>query len=264
MDTRGAMGRLSGFLKSQGYYRKGKAFFKLQGDGVLIVITMEYERVTGWHTIHLGLFSLYGEILPQWLTAGGCIARYWALLLHDRNYYKPITLRQEGEWLIIGYPDAEITRLPNDGLQFASPTVRRKALEIYTAKLDPLQQVETFISYVFPILQNIHTQMELYDVILRYDTRSNDDLKIAPLLVGGRYADALDVVNAILAQNRNAFRSNGIPVERWNDNIWYSKMLQVEQIILEEVGISAYLSENFTRNIELFSNTFGKKKNQSN
>ncbi len=61
-----------------GFARKGKAFFRVIGDGVLQVIRCRYERSLRGDLLSVGLFSLYGDLQPQWFTASGCITRYSA------------------------------------------------------------------------------------------------------------------------------------------------------------------------------------------
>ena len=61
-----------------GFARKGKAFFRVHGDGVLQVIRCKYERALRGDLLSVGLFSLYGDLQPQWFTASGCITRYSA------------------------------------------------------------------------------------------------------------------------------------------------------------------------------------------
>ena len=59
-----------------GFQKRGKAYFRIVGDGVLQVIKSEYERVFRAEVINIGLFSMYDVLLPQWFTATGCIPRY--------------------------------------------------------------------------------------------------------------------------------------------------------------------------------------------
>ena len=61
---------------ASGFTRKGQAFFRLIGDGVLQVIKCKYERNLRGDIISVGLFSMYGYMQPQWFTASGSIPRY--------------------------------------------------------------------------------------------------------------------------------------------------------------------------------------------
>ncbi len=61
---------------ASGFARKGQAFFRIVGDGVLQVIKCKYERSLRGDILSVGLFSMYGDLQPQWFTASGCIPRY--------------------------------------------------------------------------------------------------------------------------------------------------------------------------------------------
>lgn len=62
--------------RSAGFAQKGKAFFRVWGDGVLQVVKCQYERVFRADMLYVGLHSMYGPLQPRHFTAGGCIARY--------------------------------------------------------------------------------------------------------------------------------------------------------------------------------------------
>ena len=80
------------FLKDKGFAHKSlkvhgwDAFFRVHGDGVLQVIRKNSEK--GRRFVDVGLFSMYGKILPQWLTCAGCIPRYEVLYLSGRSAYQ--------------------------------------------------------------------------------------------------------------------------------------------------------------------------------
>lgn len=61
---------------ASGFTQKGQSFFRVIGDGVLQVIKCKYERKLRGDIIYIGLFSMYGDLQPQWFTASGCIPRY--------------------------------------------------------------------------------------------------------------------------------------------------------------------------------------------
>lgn len=75
MDTL-SFHRLKQLCIASGFTQKGKTFFRLVGDGVLQVIKCKYQRNIGADLISVGLFSMYSDLQPQWLTASGCIPRY--------------------------------------------------------------------------------------------------------------------------------------------------------------------------------------------
>lgn len=67
---------LKTLCNGSGFVRRGQAFFRLRGDGVLQVIKCRYERHLRGSVIAVGLFSMYGPLEPQWFTSSGCIPRY--------------------------------------------------------------------------------------------------------------------------------------------------------------------------------------------
>ena len=66
---------LKDVLQGTGFVRRGAAFFRVWGDGVLQVLKFEHQRGLQVDELRIGIFSMYGELLPQWFTSGGCIPR---------------------------------------------------------------------------------------------------------------------------------------------------------------------------------------------
>lgn len=67
---------MQALCKSAGFVQKGKAFFRVWGDGVLQVIKCQHERVFRADMIYIGLLSMYAPLQPKDFTAGGCMAPY--------------------------------------------------------------------------------------------------------------------------------------------------------------------------------------------
>ena len=57
------------FMKTHGFRKKGTAFFRVLASEILQVVKTEKGR--GRAEIQFGVFSLYSELLPQWLTSSG-------------------------------------------------------------------------------------------------------------------------------------------------------------------------------------------------
>ena len=82
-------------LGNAGFSRRGSAFFRVHGEDVLHVLHYsKTEHPFHKEIVQLGLFSLYSELKPQWLTSSGCIPLYnyrylsaprWEL---ERNYWE--------------------------------------------------------------------------------------------------------------------------------------------------------------------------------
>lgn len=58
------------------FSRRGDAFFRILGDGVLQVLKFEYEPCFTHYSLNVGLFSMYSELRESWFTSSGCIPRY--------------------------------------------------------------------------------------------------------------------------------------------------------------------------------------------
>ena len=61
---------------SAGFAQKGKAYFRVVGDGILQIIRPQYERVFRSDVVYIGLLSMYDYLMPQHFTSTGSITRY--------------------------------------------------------------------------------------------------------------------------------------------------------------------------------------------
>lgn len=68
--------QMQDLCNSAGFAKKGKAFFRVWGDGVLQVIKCQYERAFRADMIYVGLQSMYAPLQPKHFTATGCMDRY--------------------------------------------------------------------------------------------------------------------------------------------------------------------------------------------
>ena len=211
----------------RGFTRRGKAFFRVLGDGVLQVLKFEYQPgFPGSHDLCTGLFSLYGELMEQWFTSGGCIPRYEIVKL-------------------IGLHSTTILHEKDGFVTFEEIT--------------PEQQLDILIEKGFPWLDQITTQKLLVEAICEMDKHWNDDLKFAPWMASGDYESAAKVIRAILAQHNDALESN----LRWmqgeqakcyrersaeEDALWQQKLDMAERGDPNE--IRAYLEKNYSENRE--------------
>lgn len=67
---------LEAATESRGFSKRGDAFFRILGDGVLQVLKFEYEPCFTHYSLNVGLFSMYSELRESWFTSSGCIPRY--------------------------------------------------------------------------------------------------------------------------------------------------------------------------------------------
>lgn len=138
------------FMKTHGFRKKGTAFFRVLASEILQVVKTEKGR--GRAEIQFGVFSLYSELLPQWLTSSGCIPRYHVIAFLGRR--SVLSLDPSGRVEIIGMKE----------------------------------QLDIFYQKAVPWLDSIITQEQLCDGQLSMDTcaggnyRWNDMLKFAPFL----------------------------------------------------------------------------------
>ena len=86
------------FMKTHGFRKKGTAFFRVLASEILQVVKTEKGR--GGAEIQFGVFSLYSELLPQWLTSSGCIPRYHVIAFLGRR--SVLSLDPSGRGEIIG------------------------------------------------------------------------------------------------------------------------------------------------------------------
>ena len=155
-------------LKEQGFVRRGSAYFRVHGDGVVQLV--RYQRESDGYYLCMGLHSMYGELMKQWFTSVGCIPRYELLLL--------------------------------DGQRFLPDPWERKDLDTNRMQAELLREKG------LPFLDRIQTQRELADAIVSLDGRWNDDMKMAPFLACGDYENAALVLKAIIDQHEFARKRN--------------------------------------------------------
>ena len=222
---------------AQGFTQRGKAFFRIVGDGVLQVLKYSYELRPPHHEISVGLFSMYGELDEQWFSAGGCIPRYSVINLTDK----------------VGSIFGE--SVDSNG--------------IYNPSQERMISIEDQIAILakegIPKLNQISTQVLLAEVICALDiARSkkiiwNDGIKYAPFLYAGNYEKAARVINAILAQHCNAldnyqrtlteFEYQKRFTEIQEMNVEYLEKLHIAEEA-DEQAATAYAERNLSNNLK--------------
>ena len=119
--------RLQELCKSAGFTKKGKAFFRVWGDGVLQVIKCQYERVFRADMLYVGLHSMYAPLQPRDFTATGCIVRYPIALCYYLN---------EFPMLFAPSMEAQLDMLKNGVISWLSTIDTQKKLVTAISKLD--------------------------------------------------------------------------------------------------------------------------------
>lgn len=163
------------------FFRRGKAFFRVNGDGILQVLKFEPGSSISPFRLCVGLFSMYSELQKQWFTSNGCIPRYEiSNLLH-----------------------MDITDKPTYDIKYTK-----------FGKITPESQLDLLTSRGFYWLDQILTQSQLVSQMCKLDAIRygkvlwNDLEKFAPYLHAGNREYAAKVIDAILAQHQFADSSN--------------------------------------------------------
>lgn len=205
-----------------GFRFRGKACFRVIGDGVLQVLKYNKSRIPYNPILELGLFSLYGSIESGELTSLGCIPRYWIY-----NLAHPY--EAAAEFLLIG-PEMEkqMGVLKEKGFHWLDTIASQSALADAICKLD----IATFNSICW-----------------------NDMDKFAPFLKCGDFANAEKVIQAIIEQYLSAWhsKSEGLKSETWEahtkDMLAFKELLEMA-CSRNEKKINEYLMENYDTNLK--------------
>jgi hypothetical protein len=200
--------------KANGFHRRGTAFFRVVGDGVLQVLKYEKEHMCIHPRIAVGFFSLYGKIDAQWVTSFGCIPRYE---LFKMFYNVPTSVFE-----------MDIDR-------------QLELLELYGFEwLDSITDQEALVCAICALEQaDVPSQI-----------RWNDDLKYAPYLQTRQYYNAEKVLAAIVEQHYSAKQIRVCSEWEKEQMLHYEGLLNLVRSKNED-RIKEYLSDNYQRNIEL-------------
>lgn len=216
--------RLAQLAKSYGFTKKQNCYFRKKGDGILQYVKFEYERRIYKHELRIGLYSLYSELHPNWLTPSGCILRYPVIALSD-NPKDDLTS-----------PSSQIDILQEHGIQWLDTMLTQRNL------VDAMCEIE--------VKENQHIMW-------------NDSLKLAPFLVSGDFDSADRVISAILQQHLGPDRWTSQPWREEDFKIFKSRhpqdnsrLLQIHEWIRvrDSKAIEVYLKSNYdvnTNNLKL-------------
>ena len=158
-------GELKSLCIAAGFARKGQAFFRIVGDGVLQVIKCKYERSLRGNMLSVGLFSMYGDLLPQWFTASGCIPRYSILNCAAQNN-RPLVHAA-------AFP-TQLDMLKNQVLPWLDSIDTQKNLVRAISRLDPRWNDSLKIGAYLACGQGNHAKKVLREILSQHDfARSN-------------------------------------------------------------------------------------------
>ena len=141
-------------LQGTGFVRRGSAFFRVWGDGVLQVLKFERLSIHEVHDLSIGIFSMYGRLYPEWFTSSGCIprgsiARFVGLRFVD-HYLSPNCFKKadNGQFYYDGFPvSVDSTHRMWDGNG-----------ERWKYYFTPEQQIHILTEKVLPWLNNMTSQ----------------------------------------------------------------------------------------------------------
>ena len=247
---------LKNALQGTGFVRRGSAFFRIWGDGVLQVLKFERQRGDQVHDLSVGVFSMYGRLYPEWFTSGGCIPRGSVagfVGLRFVDYYLPpdcFTKNDKGQFFYDGFP------VSVDPKQWQ----RDENGERWKYCFTPEQQIHIFTEKVLPWLNNMTSQSLAAKAMYEITPIPNDSLRFDAHLAAGEWTEAEQTMSAILHQHAGAQAS----WKRTFSQDEYAEMVARQEVRDEpliaahkmvqeknEEAISSYLNNNYKRNCEM-------------
>ena len=247
---------LKNALQGTGFVRRGSAFFRVWGDGVLQVLKFERQRIYQVHDLSIGVFSMYGRLYPEWFTSSGCIPRASIASfvgLRSVDYYlspNSFTKTDNGQFLYDGFP---VTVEPKQWL-------RDENGEHWKYYFTPEQQVHILVGKVLPWLNEMTNQSSAAKAMYKISPVPNDSLRIDAHLAAGEWTEAEQTMSAILKQHADAQASwqRTFSQEKFAEMVARQEVRDVPlkaayKMVQEkdENSISSYLTDNYKRNCEL-------------
>ena len=243
-------------LQGTGFVRRGSAFFRVWGDGVLQVLKFEHNCGDRVHDLSVGVFSMYGRLYPEWFTSGGCIPRgsivnFLGLRFVD-SYLSPNQLikTDNGQFFYDGFP---VMVDPNQWL-------RDENGMHWKYYFTPEQQVHILAEKVLPWLNDMTDQSLAAKAMYEIWPVPNDSLRFDAHLAAGEWIEAEQTMSAILKQHADATarRKRTFSPEEFADmvarqDVWDVPLKEAYKMVQkkDENAISGYLIDNYKRNCEL-------------
>ncbi len=218
-------------LAEQGFKRRGKAFFRVIGDGVLQAIRFQYELHGQYQELCIGLDSLYADLSDSDLTSSGCFfVGYPAVLFIGKRW----SCGAVGSGLRYDVlPDEQIRILIEKVLPWMNSITTQQLLATGLCYLDYLERCGR---------------------VLWHDTR-----KYTPFLRAGDFDAAARVMQAILTQHvRGTDRFQHDGTEECYQKL-FDQMDDKDQKLLhllhiaktqDMAAIEAYLQSNYDANLK--------------
>lgn len=248
---------LSKLVLEQGFVRRGNAFFRVTGDGILQVAKFEYERVVEDYLLYIGAFSLYDELMEQWFTSRDCIPKY------SMDEFFKWEERKRFSWKELLEMQTDI--FVEKGLPWLNNMKTQKDIADGICWLDMLR----------------------YNSICWIDT-----VKIVPFLMSGESEKSLRILSEYLRLNCSAAylrlkrdgivteSNEGLWMETWPEGVWQEKEIERYEKLFpgeddygllrrykmikrgNEKEIQEYLMKNYEQNMKYAAFCFEKKKKE--
>lgn len=243
-------------LAGTGFVRRGSAFFRVWGDGVLQVLKFERERVYRVPGLCVGVFSMYGRLEPQWFTSLGCIPRgsvelFVGLRFLD-GHLPPdrFTKTDNGQFFYDGFP---VTVDPSQRLWDDSG-------ENWKYFFTPEQQIHILNEKVLPWLNAMTSQSLAAEAMYEICPIPNDALRFDAHLAADEWDQAEKAMTAIMNQHADAAASwkRTLSPEKFAERLarmeerdvpLKAALHMVQEKDPEVIG--RYLRENYQRNCQL-------------
>ena len=256
MINRDPANLLKDALQETGFVRRGSAFFRVWGDGVLQVLKFERQHIFDVHELYVGVFSMYGKLKPEWFTSGGCIPRGSIAIfigLQSVDYYLApncFTKADNGQFLYDGFP---LMVKPDQWLQDENG---KRWKYCFT----PEQQIHILAGKVLPWLNHMTSQTLAAKAMYEICPIPNDGLRFDAHLAAGEWIEAEQTMSAILKQHADA-RSSWESTFSKDEFAEMAARSEVEDVPLKMAlsmiqkknheAISNYLRDNYKKNCEL-------------
>lgn len=243
-------------LQGTGFVRRGSAFFRVWGDGVLQVLKFQRQRGDKVHDLCVGVFSMYGVLSPEWFTSRWCntrksISGFIGLRFVD-YYLLPdrFTKTDNGQFLYDGFP------VMVDPKQW----LRDEEGEHWKYWFTPEQQIHIFTEKVLPWLNAMTTQSLAARAMYEMEPIPNDSFRFDAHVAAGEWTEARRTMSAILKQHtdaqaswRRTFSQEKVAEMVARQEVRDVPLIEAYRMVKEkdENAISGYLTDNYKRNSEL-------------
>lgn len=151
---------LQNICKAAHFTKKGKAYFRVTGDGVLQIVKVKYERAFYADLLYIGLLSMYGELQPEWFTSRGCIVRYPVVNCAIQKDIPPVSAPPFGE---------QVELLQSKVIPWLDSIITQKQLVTAITKLDCRWNDENKIAPYLACGEVNHAKKVVREIIMQHD-----------------------------------------------------------------------------------------------